>query len=93
MATARAGRERRCWSGVAHSAVVALGLMALAVVVVGWWGIRHGYLAPEPRVGGACVFNTYYHQPTYDELVNEYGYSPFCARVELNETWYGWPPK
>jgi hypothetical protein len=60
----------------------------LAVAVVGWWASEQGYFA----LSASCTDEGYSKPlPSFEQLVNEYAKSPYCARLVRGETW-SWPP-
>lgn len=65
------------------AAVFVATLVVLATFV--WWADEQGYLS---LTGEACTDEGYSPEPTYDELRNKYGKSPYCARVYLDEAWF-----
>ena len=65
------------------AAVVAAAFVALATFA--WWADAQGYIS---ITGESCTDEGYSPEPTYEELRNKYGKSPYCARLYLNETWF-----
>jgi hypothetical protein len=65
------------------AALVVAGLVALATFA--WWADQQGYIS---ITGESCSDEGYFPEPTYEELRNKYGKSPFCARLYLDETWF-----
>ena len=57
----------------------------VAVISVGWWAERHGYIS---IFGEACTDQGFDEPPSFDELVNDMGFSPYCARRIRDETWF-----
>lgn len=63
--------------------------MALVVLALGvgiWWADSQGFIA----FGGVGCSDEGYPDPmpSYDELVDDYGKSPYCARHARGETWF-----
>lgn len=75
------GRARRVILGLIP---VALGL-ALGVWL---WAGSQGYVPPLWG-GGGCTDEGYPSpMPSFDELVEDYGKSPYCARDARDEAWF-----
>jgi len=66
--------------------ILGIALFVGAVVLVsGFWADRRGYIS---IFGGACTDQGFDPVPSYDELVEQYGLSPYCARQQRGETWF-----
>lgn len=65
------------------AAVIVATLVVLDTIV--WWADEQGYIS---LTGEACTDEGYSPKPTYEELRDKYGKSPYCARVYLDETWF-----
>jgi hypothetical protein len=76
------GRTGSRWLRVATVAGAVVAALAAAVI---WWGTKEGYL--RPLNGYACAHD-YYPTRSFDELVNRYGVSPYCARRDLGTAWF-----
>ncbi len=60
--------------------------MLVVLLLGGFWASRQGYVA---WFGAACTDEGYGDPPpSFDELVNEHGLSPYCARYVRDETWW-----
>ena len=66
------------------------GLVLLIVLAIGvWWAGSRGYIPPMWEGGWGCSDVGYPSPPpSFDELVNEYGESPYCARRVRGEEWF-----
>lgn len=67
----------------------AVGLVTVALACLGvflWWASSQGFIA----LGGVGCTDEGYPDPmpSYAELVEEYGKSPYCARHARGETWF-----
>ena len=70
---------------------VAFGALVLLFVVgvAAWWAGSRGYIPPVWNGGWGCTDVGYPSPvPSFDELVNDYGESPYCARRVLGEEWF-----
>jgi hypothetical protein len=65
--------------------VVVAATALLALVVAGWWASRQGYVS---WTGEHCTVEGYDPVPTHEELVSQYGKSPYCARLTRGEAWF-----
>ncbi len=68
-----------------RTAAVLIASVVLAVVVVFVWASQQGYVSLR---GQDCTDEGYNPTPSYDELVEEHGKTPYCARLYLGETWF-----
>jgi len=61
-------------------------LVLLTVLVTGaWWASSRGYVS---WTGEVCTAEGFDPLPSYEELVTDYGKSPYCARLVRGETWF-----
>jgi hypothetical protein len=63
-------------------------LVAVVILTLGlgiWWANTQGFIAVT---GADCTAEGYRPLPSYDELVNDYGKSPYCARDAHGDTWF-----
>ncbi len=62
--------------------------MVMLVLGLGmWWATSQGFLRPLTGIG--CTDEGYPDpMPSYDELVEDYGKHPYCARHARGETWF-----
>lgn len=66
---------------------VASALGLVLIVLLGYWSVSQlGYV---PRLTGEdCAAVGYDPVPSFERLVDEYGESPYCARVIRGENWF-----
>ena len=62
-----------------------VALLIVALVAGGWWASNRGYVT---WTGEDCTSEGYDPIPSYEELVTDYGKSPYCARLVRGETWF-----
>lgn len=70
---------------------ILLGGLALALLLAtgAWWAGSRGYIPPFWQGGWGCSDVGYPSPPpSFDDLVNEYGESPYCARLVRGEAWF-----
>lgn len=74
-------------SGRAKRLAVLVGLLLVLSVSAGlWWANSQGYV---PDLGQGCTDEGYpVPMPSYEELVNDYGKDPYCAREARDEAWF-----
>ncbi len=74
-------------SGRAKRLAVFVTLVLVLTVSAGlWWANSQGYV-PDLRQG--CTDEGYpVPMPSFDELVNDYGKDPYCARRARGEAWF-----
>lgn len=75
---------------VAVARRIALGGLVLAIFVAMavWWAGSRGYIPPVWEGGWGCSDVGYPSPPpSFDELVDAYGESPYCARRARGEEW------
>jgi hypothetical protein len=70
---------------------IALGGLVLAIVLAlgVWWAGSRGYVPPMWEGSWGCSDVGYPNPPpSFDELVNKHGESPYCARRVRGEEWF-----
>ena len=74
-------------SGRAKRLAVLVGLLLVLSVSAGlWWANHEGYVRD---LNQGCSDEGYPDpMPSYDELVNDYGKDPYCARLARGEAWF-----
>ena len=66
--------------------VLTADLSGKTVLVTGaWWASSRGYVS---WTGEVCTAEGFDPLPSYEELVTDYGKSPYCARLVRGETWF-----
>ncbi|MDQ3541754.1 MAG: hypothetical protein M3440_13825, partial [Chloroflexota bacterium] len=54
-----------------------------------WWAASQGYVPPLWEGGVGRTSEGYPSpMPSFNELVEEYGKSPYCTRVARDEAWF-----
>ena len=70
---------------------IALGglVVAIALAMAVWWAGSRGYIPPVWEGGWGCADVGYPSPPpSFSELINEHGESPYCARSVRGEEWF-----
>jgi hypothetical protein len=70
--------------GALRTFAVLAAVTLIAVAAFGWWASHQGYIS---LFGEDCSDEGFVGTPTYKELVETYGKSPYCARDYLGDTW------
>lgn len=91
MSTQRDGQPQAGPSRTGARRIVRGGTVLAVGLALGgvWWAGSRGYVPPVWEGGWGCSDVGYPSPPpSFEELVDDYGESPYCARRVRDEAWF-----